>query len=200
MLGCGFGCNLVLEINYAIADLNYSGIMSVVLSGILALLFLVYIIVWLKGSNLFAEYEPILNKDPLSLIFTLVYSYSGFFVAFTSFMLFEHQYISIIIISYSFLLLLLIVFKPMYLKSRDNIRVKINLLTIILTQSAYLIDRFYHGYSHLTKSSLFMAGSMIIPLVLAFNLIVNLGYVSYEFMKIIREWIALREKKKMESD
>ena len=60
MLGCGFGCNLALEINYAIADLNYSGITSVVLSGILALLFLVYIFVWLKGSNLFAEYEPIL--------------------------------------------------------------------------------------------------------------------------------------------
>ena len=45
-----------------------------------------------------------------------------------------------------------------------------------------------------------MAATMIIPLVLALNLIVNLGYVSYEFVKIIREWMALREKKKMESD
>lgn len=43
MLGCGFGCNAALEINYGIADLNYSGIISVVLGGILAVLFLVYI-------------------------------------------------------------------------------------------------------------------------------------------------------------
>lgn len=180
ILGCGLGCNLALEIKYAISNINYSGAGSIVIGVILIIFLVAYIVLWLKSSKLFCEYHQILvSKGPAELIFTIVYSFSGLFIAFTSFLIFSHQYITIIVISYVFLLLLFVQFKDLYLKSRDKIRVQVNLLTILFIQSAYLIDKWCHGYNYLSTSSLFMIGTMIIPLALAINLTVNLAFLVY---------------------
>ena len=51
MTGCVFGCSAVMELKYGISDLSYSGLLSLVVSGIVALLFAVSAILWLKGSS-----------------------------------------------------------------------------------------------------------------------------------------------------
>ena len=200
IIGCGFGSNLALEIRYGISDISYSGVPSIVICGILLLLLIVYIVVWIKDSPLFTEYHKILNtKSRVEFMFTILYSYSGLIIGFTTFMLFSYQYVTTIIICYSLLLFLFVQFKQIYGKSRQTVRVQVNLLTIVLIQSVYLVDNYYHGYNHLFTSKLLMSGTMLIPLVIAINLIVNLAFLAYQSVQTIRHWLAERTKKRLQN-
>jgi len=130
-------------------DLGYSGMGGLVIGGVVSLLFAVYLILWLVRSSFFQEYYNILSmKNALEIMFSLVYSYSGLFISIAYFSLFSYKYITVITVGYACFLLILLAFYPVYTKTRDKIRVQINLMTIVFTQSAYVVDVIWSDYSY----------------------------------------------------
>ncbi len=192
-MGCAFGCSLAMQVKYGMSDLAYSGLASVVVGALVALIFLVYGLLWLKCSCYFEEYYNILNrKNAAEVILTWIYSYSGLTIALTSYMMHSYQYTTTLTIAYAFLLLIAFGFSNVYTKERDRVRVQLNLATIILTQSAYLVNTFWYDYSKANTSSLVAMATMAIPLALGLNLLLNCSFLAYESAKQVREWLAER--------
>ena len=87
--------------------------------------------------------------------------------------------------SYTFLVYCFVFVQSCFKKSRDKIRVQVNLVTILLVNIPYLIVQLSPDYSYDSSTNLSLMIVIAVPIFLSINLLLNASFFIYLLVKKI---------------
>jgi CDP-diglyceride synthetase len=124
-----------------------------------------------------------LDDNKAAVVFYAFYLASGPAMGALNFLLFNLSFSAAIVMVFSCLLFLILHFAPVFKKTRDQVRVQSNLLTMVLTQAIYLFYQLHPDYSYSDSTNMQLMLTIAIPMLLCLNFLVNASFFIYLLIK-----------------
>ena len=142
-ISCIMGASAVIEVKFGMKEINSTvGLLSLVVPGVMLVLYPIYLIIRGCCPQCFDEYQTIIKNDYFSRAFQMFYCLLGVVLGALLSCFCTLQFINVIAAAIPFSLFLSTLCRSTFKKQFDHYRTQLNLLTLTLIQIPFFYANF----------------------------------------------------------
>ena len=148
-IGCILGASAVIEVKFGMKETSSTvGLLSLVIPGVLLLLYPIYLIIRGCCPQCFDEYQATIKNDGFSRAFQMAYCLLGLVLGALLSSFCTLRLINVIAAAVPFALFLSTLCRSTFTKQFDHYRIQINLITLTLIQVPFFYANFQQALEY----------------------------------------------------